>query len=78
VWDTLAIAEYLDELMPAAGILPTERIPRAHCRAVSGEMHSGFYNLRSALPMKPQGALPRLQDLGRGTAGHRAGAGDLA
>ena len=24
---------------------------RAHCRAVSGEMHSGFYNLRSALPM---------------------------
>ena len=24
---------------------------RAHCRSVSGEIHSGFYNLRSALPM---------------------------
>lgn len=51
VWDTLAIAEYLNELAPGAGILPEGRIPRAHCRAVSGEMHSGFYNLRSALPM---------------------------
>jgi glutathione S-transferase len=51
VWDTLAIAEYLDEIKPEAGILPTERITRAHCRSVSGEMHSGFYNLRSALPM---------------------------
>jgi glutathione S-transferase len=51
VWDTLAIAEYLDELTPDAGLLPTERIARAHCRSVSAEMHSGFYNLRSALPM---------------------------
>ncbi|MBU6318424.1 MAG: glutathione S-transferase family protein [Alphaproteobacteria bacterium] len=51
VWDTLAIAEYLEELAPDAGLLPTERIARAHCRSVSAEMHSGFYNLRSALPM---------------------------
>ncbi len=51
VWDTLAIAEYLAELRPEAGLLPKERTKRAHCRAVSGEMHSGFYNLRSALPM---------------------------
>ncbi|MFC3228414.1 glutathione S-transferase family protein [Marinibaculum pumilum] len=51
VWDTLAIAEYLAELDPKKGILPEERVKRAHCRAVSGEMHSGFYNLRSALPM---------------------------
>jgi glutathione S-transferase len=51
VWDTLAIGEYLAELRPAAGLLPADRIPRAHCRAVCGEMHSGFYNLRSALPM---------------------------
>ncbi|TIU31281.1 MAG: glutathione S-transferase, partial [Mesorhizobium sp.] len=26
-------------------------VARAHCRAVSGEMHSGFHNLRSVLPM---------------------------
>ncbi|MDX2307972.1 MAG: glutathione S-transferase [Hyphomicrobium sp.] len=51
VWDTLAIAEYLAEIAPDAGLLPRERAARAHCRSVSGEMHSGFYNLRSALPM---------------------------
>lgn len=51
VWDTLAIAEYLAEIAPDAGILPADRAVRSHCRAVSGEMHSGFYNLRSALPM---------------------------
>ncbi len=51
VWDTLAIAEYLAEIAPDAGLLPSDRVARAHCRAVSGEMHSGFYNLRSALPM---------------------------
>jgi glutathione S-transferase len=51
VWDTLAIGEYLAELKPESGLLPAERIRRAHCRAVCGEMHSGFYNLRSALPM---------------------------
>jgi glutathione S-transferase len=51
VWDTLAIAEYLAEIAPDSGILPPDRAVRAHCRAVSGEMHSGFYNLRSALPM---------------------------
>ncbi len=51
VWDTLAIAEYLAEWNPSAGLLPTERAARAHCRAICGEMHSGFYNLRSALPM---------------------------
>jgi len=51
VWDTLAIAEYLHELIPAAGLLPGDRRARAHCRAISGEMHSGFSNLRAALPM---------------------------
>lgn len=51
VWDTLAIAEYLHEIAPEAGLLPADRAARAHCRAVSGEIHSGFYNLRSALPM---------------------------
>src|SRR5258708_23439102 len=51
IWDTLAIAEYLNELNPGAGLLPTERTARARCRSVSGEMHSGFSNLRSALPM---------------------------
>jgi glutathione S-transferase len=51
VWDTLAIAEYLDEILPEAGLLPKTRADRAHCRSICGEMHSGFSNMRSALPM---------------------------
>ena len=51
VWDTLAIAEYLNEIFPQAGLLPADLPTRTHCRAISGEMHSGFANLRSALPM---------------------------
>lgn len=51
VWDTLAIAEYLNEIKPEAGLLPQGRGARAHCRSICGEMHSGFANLRSALPM---------------------------
>jgi len=51
VWDTLAIAEYLNEIRPKSGLLPSTRAARAHCRAVCGEMHSGFSSLRSALPM---------------------------
>ncbi len=51
VWDTLAIAEYLHEIKPKSGLLPADRAARAHCRAICGEMHSGFTSLRSALPM---------------------------
>ena len=49
--DTLSIGEYLAEVKPKAGLLPADRLARAHCRSICGEMHSGFYNLRSALPM---------------------------
>ncbi|GAA0757967.1 glutathione S-transferase family protein [Ideonella azotifigens] len=55
VWDTLAIAEYLNEVKPKAGLLPADRAARAHCRAICGEMHSGFTSLRSALPMNLKG-----------------------
>jgi len=51
IWDVLAIAEYLHELAPAAGIIPEDRTARARCRSISGEMHSGFAALRSALPV---------------------------
>lgn len=58
VWDTLAIAEYLAEIRPKAGLWPDDRAARAHCRAVCGEMHSGFANLRSALPMNLKARYP--------------------
>jgi len=58
VWDTLAIAEYLHETFPDAGLIPDNRVARAHCRSISGEMHSGFSNLRSALPMNLKAHFP--------------------
>lgn len=51
IWDTLAIGEYLAETYPESGLLPIDRGARALCRSVSGEMHSGFASLRSAMPM---------------------------
>jgi glutathione S-transferase len=50
IWDTLAIAEYLHESQDAS-LLPEGSRAKAWCRSVSGEIHSGFANLRSALPM---------------------------
>src|SRR5258706_12015495 len=58
VWDTLAIAEYLNELSPDAGLLPQDAAARSLCRSISGLMHSGFINLRSALPMNINGHYP--------------------
>jgi glutathione S-transferase len=58
IWDTLAIGEYLNEIAPKAGLLPKDRAKRAHCRAVSGEMHSGFVSLRQALPMNMKAHFP--------------------
>ncbi len=58
VWDTLAMAEYLNEVKPGAGLLPKNRAARARCRSICGEMHSGFSNLRSALPMNIKGHFP--------------------
>lgn len=54
VWDSLAIAEYCAELAPA--LWPEDRLARAHARAISAEMHSGFRALRTAMPMNLGGA----------------------
>ncbi len=51
VWDTLAIGEYLNECCPTARLLPEDPAARARCRSISGEMHSGFADLRSSLSM---------------------------
>lgn len=58
VWDTLAIAEYLNEKFPKSGLLPHDLAARTHCRSVSGEMHSGFANLRASLPMNLKASYP--------------------
>jgi glutathione S-transferase len=61
VWDTLAIAEYLNEVMPDAGLLPADRIQRAHCRSICGEIHSGFTTLRASLPVNLKGHFPNFK-----------------
>lgn len=68
VWDTLAIAEYLNEVKPRAGLLPAERAARAHCRSICGEMHSGFSALRSALPMNIKAHFPKFKVWSRAQA----------
>lgn len=61
VWDTLAIGEYLNEVKPKAGLLPADRAARAHCRAICGEMHSGFSAMRSSLPMNIKASFPNFK-----------------
>lgn len=51
VWDSLAILEYAADLFPDKGFWPEDRHARAHARAISAEMHSGFPALRDACPM---------------------------
>lgn len=49
LWESLAICEYCAEFAP--GLWPAERAARAHARAIAGEMHAGFRELRMAMPM---------------------------
>ncbi len=58
LWDTLAIAEYLNETFPEAQMYPRGRAERARARSISGEMHSGFEALRSSLPMNLRRRVP--------------------
>lgn len=68
VWDTLAIAEYLNEVKPKAQLLPADIVARAHCRAVCGEMHSGFGSMRTALPMNLKAHFPNFKIWSRAQA----------
>lgn len=51
VWDSLAIIEYAAERFVEANLWPQESARRAHARAVSAEMHSGFQALRTECGM---------------------------
>jgi glutathione S-transferase len=68
VWDTLAIAEYLNEIRPGAGLLPQDRVQRAHCRSICGEIHSGFTTLRASLPVNLNGHFPNFKIWSRAQA----------
>jgi glutathione S-transferase len=62
---------------PEAGLCRPDRVARAHCRAISGEMHSGFYNLRSALPMNLKARHKRFKVFTGRAPRHRADQDDL-
>src|ERR1700753_2583649 len=51
VWDSLAIIEYVAERFPECRLWPQDAAHRAHARAVSAEMHSGFAALRNECGM---------------------------
>ena len=51
VWDSLAIAETVAERWPDKQLWPADPDERAHARAISAEMHSGFPYLRECMPM---------------------------
>ncbi|NOH95867.1 glutathione S-transferase family protein [Vibrio sp. 99-70-13A1] len=51
VWDSLAILEYVNETYLDGKAWPTITKEKAHARAITAEMHSGFFDLRNELPM---------------------------
>lgn len=54
VWDSLAIAEYLAEKFPEKALWPQTIAARARARSVCAEMHAGFPDMRSRMPMNCQ------------------------
>ena len=58
IWDSLAIVETLNELFPEAKLWPSDLAARAFARSVVAEMHSGFSELRSNMPMDLQANAP--------------------
>lgn len=71
IWDSLAIAEYLNEKYPQKKMWPEDRKERALARSIANEMHSGFQNLRNFLPhdlkkeLKDFDASPAAEDIRR-------------
>ncbi len=51
IWDSLAIAEYLNEVYPEKQMWPSGIATRAVARCISQEMHASFSQLRLHWPM---------------------------
>ncbi|RJX71976.1 glutathione S-transferase family protein [Vibrio sinensis] len=64
VWDSFAILEYVNERYLQGNAWPSDVLDRAKARAISAEMHSGFFELRNELPMNIRAR--RNVDLGDG------------
>ena len=88
LWDSLAIAEYLHERHPAAGLWPDDVAQRAAARCLCAEMHSSYSALRSTMPMNlrrqystitadadTRADIDRIEDLWAWARSKRGGAG---
>ncbi|MEN9867053.1 MAG: hypothetical protein RL748_2643 [Pseudomonadota bacterium] len=51
IWDSLSICEYLAEQFLEKNLWPQDVAMRARARSICAEMHSGFADLRRAMPM---------------------------
>lgn len=51
IWDSLAIAEELNDRYPQAGLWPADPALRALSRGLASEMHASFGTLRELCPM---------------------------
>ena len=58
IWDSLAIGEYLNEVLPDAGLWPADVNARRLARSVAAEMHAGFGALRQNMPMNIRRSAP--------------------
>ncbi|MCK5167942.1 MAG: glutathione S-transferase family protein [Rhodospirillaceae bacterium] len=58
VWESLAILEYLADKWPEKNLWPTDIAARTMARSVSAEMHAGFGNLRTYMPMNIRASHP--------------------
>ena len=58
IWESLAIAEYLNDLKPEVAMWPAATAARAHARSISTEMHAGFMDLRANMPMNIRASYP--------------------
>ncbi|MBL4790159.1 MAG: glutathione S-transferase family protein [Kordiimonadaceae bacterium] len=55
VWDSAAIIDYCARISPEKFWWPTDRNAYAHARSIFNEMHAGFTDLRSHMPMNLAG-----------------------
>jgi len=58
VWDSLAIMEAVNEWFPDRGVWPKDPLARAFARSAAAEMHSGFRDLRTHMPMNIRSSHP--------------------
>ncbi|MFO1126914.1 MAG: glutathione S-transferase family protein [Rhodospirillales bacterium] len=58
IWESIAILEYLAEMLPNERLWPVDVAARAQARCISAEMHAGFQALRTNMSMDLRASAP--------------------